>query len=166
MTPVNTRQAIQITIDSGKAISLAYLGDLTDAEMMHRPDPAANHIKWQLGHLIASEHEMVEKALPGSMPPLPEGFAERYSKTACSVDDPTAFDSKQELLRVMEQQREGTLKALHSLSDDDLDGPAPEKFHAYAPTVAVLFAVQGTHWLMHAGQWAVIRRRLGRPPLF
>jgi len=22
------------------------------------------------------------------------------------------------------------------------------------------------HWLMHAGQWAVVRRKLGKPPLF
>jgi hypothetical protein len=32
--------------------------------------------------------------------------------------------------------------------------------------VGALFSVEGSHWLMHAGQWAVIRRQLGRKPLF
>jgi hypothetical protein len=32
--------------------------------------------------------------------------------------------------------------------------------------VAGIFLMQGTHWTMHAGQWAVIRRKLGRAPLF
>jgi hypothetical protein len=29
-----------------------------------------------------------------------------------------------------------------------------------------VFSMQGSHWMMHAGQWAVLRRKLGRPPLF
>ena len=27
-------------------------------------------------------------------------------------------------------------------------------------------ALHPNHWLMHAGQWAIVRRKLGRPPLF
>ena len=29
-----------------------------------------------------------------------------------------------------------------------------------------MFSLFGSHWLMHCGQWAVVRRELGRKPIF
>ena len=49
---MNARDAIKGSIGTAQMISLGYLEDLTDAEMMHRPHPEINHIKWQVGHLI------------------------------------------------------------------------------------------------------------------
>lgn len=163
---MNARDAIKLSIDSGKMITTEYLRDLSDDDLMQRPHPACNHIKWQVGHLISAEHQMVDGVCPGSMPALPDGFAERYTKETATSDDPAAFDLKDALLRLFEEQRSGTLQALSGLSDDDLDKPAPEEMQAYAPTVGDIFSLQGGHWMMHAGQWAVIRRQLGRPPLF
>ena len=44
--------------------------------------------------------------------------------------------------------------------------PGPEPMRAYIPDWGTAFVMQDSHWVMHAGQWAVIRRQLGRPPLF
>ncbi len=85
---------------------------------------------------------------------------------AAKSDEASAFDSKEELLRLYQAQRAGTLAALEKLSDGDLDKPAPEAMKDYAPNVAAAFSMQGSHWIMHAGQWAVLRRQLGKPPLF
>ena len=74
--------------------------------------------------------------------------------------------------RVLEEERSqlferaGTLKALDKMTDADLDKPGPEKYRDFAKTIGEVFGMQGTHWLMHAGQWAVTRRKLGRKPLF
>ncbi len=160
---MNARDAIQLSIDSGKMISLGYLGDLTDAEMMKRPCAGCNHIIWQVGHLIASECEMIEKVSPGSMPKLPSGFAEKYAKETSTSDNPKDFHSKAELLSLFESVRAGTLSALAKMSDSDLDKPTGVE---YAPTAGAMFEMQGCHWLMHAGQWAVVRRQSGRAPLF
>ena len=73
---MNVKDALKLAIDSGNMVAMGYLEDLTDREMFHRPCQGANHINWQVGHLIASEHEMGNQAIPGSMPPLPAGFAE------------------------------------------------------------------------------------------
>ncbi|MCA9123384.1 MAG: DinB family protein [Planctomycetaceae bacterium] len=163
---MNSREAIKLSINTGDMISMAYLQDLSDEQLMQRPHPECNHIKWQIGHLVTSERMMIESVVPGSMPSLPEGFSERYGKERASSDDPTAFDSKEELLRVYQEQRGGTLAALEKLTDEELDKPSPESMQAYAPTVAAAFSMQGSHWIMHAGQWAVLRRQLGKPPLF
>jgi hypothetical protein len=163
---MNAREAIKLSIDSAKFVSLEYLADLSDEDMLQRPHPECNHIKWQMGHLISSENQMVNGVCPGSMPDLPDGFAERYSKETSKSDAPDAFDSKADLRQLLEDQRAATLLALAGLSDEDLDKPAPEEMQAYAPTVGDVFSLQGGHWMMHAGQWAIIRRQLGRPPLF
>jgi DinB superfamily len=160
---MNVKDALKLGIDSGKMISMAYVEDLTDQEMLHRPCKGANHINWQVGHLTQSENMMINMAVPGSMPPLPADFAEKYTKDTATSDNPAAFLKKAELLKVFEQQRAGTLAALEKIKEADLDKPTGVE---WAPTLGSLFAMQGTHWLMHAGQWAVIRRQLGRKPLY
>ena len=160
---MNAKDAIKIGIDMGRMISIGYVEDLTDQELLHRPAKGANHINWQLGHLIQSENEMINIVAPGSMPPLPAGFAEKYNKDTASSDNAASFLKKAELLKVFEEQRAGTLKALEKVSEADLDKPTGVE---YAPSVGAMFSMQGTHWVMHAGQWAVVRRQLGRKPLF
>jgi hypothetical protein len=163
---MNAREAIRQNMDMTHTICQSYLSDLTDSELLVRPVPASNHTAWQLGHLLVSEHEMVETAFPGSMPALPPGFQEKYTPDTSKLDSPSAFHPKSVYMAVYEQQRAGTLKALDKLSDADLDKPGPEKFKDFLKTVGELFNMQGTHWMMHAGQWAVTRRKLGRKPLF
>jgi len=163
---MDTKTAIKSAIDTANMISTAYLDDLTDEEMMHRPSPGCNHIKWQVGHLIVSENNMIDQCLPGSMPPLPDGFAKRYTKETSDSDNPDDFDNKATLMLLYEQQRASTLTALESIDVDDLSREGPEPIRSYCPTVGAAFLMQDAHWLMHAGQWAVIRRQLGRDPLF
>jgi hypothetical protein len=139
---------------------------MTDEELMQRPDPGCNHLKWQVGHLIVSEHQIISGVAPGSMPALPDGFAERYGKETATSDEPGAFDTKESLLGIFQQQRAATLAALDQQTDESLAAESPEPMRAYAPNVGAAFSMQGSHWLMHAGQWAVLRRKLGRAPLF
>ena len=163
---MDSRQALQAGIASSEMISGNYLSDLTDQEWLMRAVPGINHIAWQLGHLIVGEHDMMEMVRPNSMPALPPGFREKHARGTESSDDPQAFCTKAEYLAAMKQQRAGTLAVLETMSDADLDQPAPESLRSFVQTVGHMFSLQGSHWLMHAGQWAVLRRKLGRPPLF
>ena len=163
---MNATDSIKQSMETADMISLGYLNDLTDAEMFKRPFAKCNHINWQVGHLICSEHMMISSCCPDSMPPLPAGFAEKYEKETSNSDDPTQFESKDSLLAVFQSVRTATLETLSKLSDQDLDKESPEPMRSYAPTVGAAFNMQAAHWLMHAGQWAVVRRQLGREPLF
>ena len=163
---MNTKDAIRRSIQSSDMIVESYLGDLTDAEIFVRPVPGANHIAWQLGHLIEAEHDLIEAIAPGSMPKLPGGWKEKYTKEKAAVDDPKAFHTKAEYLKGLKEQRRGTLAALEKMNEADLEKESPESFRSYCPQVADIFIMQGTHILMHTGQWAVTRRKLGRKPLF
>ncbi|QDU16934.1 DinB superfamily protein [Gimesia maris] len=143
-----------------------YLEDLTDADLLVRPAEKSNHINWQLGHLIQSEQFHTSQVCPDVAPELPAGFKERYTKETVSSDNPADFLSKAELVELMHKQREATLNALSKFSDEELMQPAPESVSYLGPTVGCVFAGEATHWMMHAGQWSVIRRIIGKQPLF
>jgi hypothetical protein len=157
---------VRQTLELPAMIVHRYLEDLTDEDLFVRPYGPMNHIAWQLGHLIAGENFHINQVASGSMPALPEGFRERHSKETAANDDRSLFCTKAEYLILMNEQRAGTLNVLEGLSDEELLKPSPESIRYFGPTVGAVFSGQSAHWMMHAGQWAVIRRKLGKPPLF
>ncbi len=159
---MNSREAIKVSADMADFVSMSYLNDLSDAELLHRPNPLCNHINWQIGHLVASEHNMLTGIVSGGMPALPDGFAAKYTKETVGSDDPTLFLTKEQLMSTYKAQRAAMLSALEGMSDSQLDAATGVD---YAPTVGAMFAMQGSHWLMHCGQWVVVRRMLGKPVL-
>ena len=157
---MQVRDAIKCGIDSSELVVNAYLDDLNDAELLERPHPQCNHINWQVGHLIASEHGMLNSLVPGGMPPLPEKIAKYYTKENSGSDNPSDFATKAELMASHRVQRDATLKSLSEVSDGDW---GKETGLSYAPTLSTLYTMIGAHWLMHCGQWVIVRRQLGKP---
>ena len=157
---MDAQTAIRNVLATGEMIGMAYLGDLTDAELMQRPHAKCNHINWQVGHLIASENNLVGMAWP--MPSLPADFKEKYSKENAASDDPSKFSTKDELLAAYKTQRAATLEILTKVSAEELDKPTEVD---YAPTQGQLISLNGEHWLMHAGQWVIVRRQNDKPVL-
>ncbi len=155
---MDTKTAIRNTLATGDMICMAYLNDLSDAELMQRPHPKCNHINFQVGHLISSEHEMMSKL--GTMPALPAGFAEKYTKENADSNDPARFASKAELMATYKAQRDATLAILDQLP---ISAYADATGVHYAPTKGDMLLLQGCHWLMHAGQWVVVRRQNDKP---
>jgi hypothetical protein len=124
-----------------------------------------NHLAWQLGHLISSESGLINMIRPGQGGDLPAGFREAHSKDNTASDDASQFRTKQEYLDLYRSVRESTLKVLDGATDDDLAAPGPEAFRNVFPRVLDLFNLIATHPLMHAGQFVVVRRQLGKPIL-
>ncbi|MGD8451102.1 MAG: DinB family protein [Phycisphaerae bacterium] len=162
---MTAKEATRSTIEFCHHVTISYLDNLTDAELLVRSVPGTNHIAWQLGHLITSEQHMIA-AIGDEMPALPEGFAEAHSPESATSDDPAKFLAKDGYLALMEKMRAGTLAALAARPEADFDKPAPESMRAFAATIGAVYMMIGAHELMHAGQFVPIRRKLGRKPLF
>lgn len=160
---MNAKDVIEYNSGMAQQVVQGYLGDLSDSDLMMRPVPGMNHIAWQLGHLINSEHEALG-AVGARMPALPADFAARHTTEAASSDDPAKFYKKAEYLELMGKVRAAGLAALKGLPEHDLGNPGPEKMRDYCPTVGSVFALMmGPHELMHCGQWVAVRRKLGKP---
>jgi hypothetical protein len=162
---VEIKQAFASNLAMSDFIVEAYLKDLTPQEMFARPCDGANHIAWQLGHLIGSEWWLMDKVAPGKMKPLPEGFAEQHKKPTACIDDASCFLSKEEYLKLAKDVRGQTLNVVESLTPADLSKPVTG-VPPFLKTIGETILFVGPHWIMHAGQWAITRRKLGKPPLF
>jgi hypothetical protein len=160
---MNTKDAIRSTMDLSLFVLNSYVSDLSDADLMRRPAPGCNHLAWQLGHLISSEAGLVNAVCPGQGAELPAGFADQHSKQKCNVDDPAQFRTRQEYLDLFQKVRASTLAALEKLPEADFDKPSPESLRKRFPTVGAVFTLLATHPMMHAGQFVVVRRQLGKP---
>ncbi|MGO8691321.1 MAG: DinB family protein [Thermoguttaceae bacterium] len=162
MTP---KDVFQQSVESSHAFLRAELGDLSDADLLVRPVPGANHIAWQLGHMIAGTDRMLT-ALGQKAPALPEGFQAGYTRETAASDDPAKFLKKAEYLALADQMKAASLAAIAATPDSVLDDPGPEAMRHFLPTVGRVLAALGGHWLMHASQFVVVRRKLGKPLLF
>ena len=160
---MQAKDVIRNSMDMSDHVVGAYLDGLSDADLLIRPVEGANHLAWQLGHLIASERQMLEIVKPGASPALPEGFEANHSKETAASDDPKRFSTKAEYLRLWKAQREATKKVLDGVTDADLDDADPNKYPPYAPGMGALLNMMGAHFMMHAGQFAVVRRKLKLP---
>ena len=143
-----------------------HLDDFTDADLMVRPVPAANHAAWQLGHLLVFEAMLCDIYAPKGAPKLPDGTKEMGGAEGSKSDDPAKFLKKAEVLKLLGQARSTLVGWVKTLSEADLQKPAPEQFRGWLATQGdLLLGILG-HTTMHIGQIQVIRRKLGKKILF
>ena len=162
---MNAKDAIRSSANLSSMVLKSYISDLDDADLMRRPGEGCNHLAWQLGHLISSEVHLLGSVAPGQGIELPEGFAEAHSKEACNNDDSASFHGKQAYVELFDRVRAASLATLDAYAESDLDNPAPEDFRKFCPTVGDMFTLIASHPMMHAGQFVIVRRQLGKPIL-
>lgn len=161
------KKVIETALTSTQHILPMYLNDLSDADLLVRPLPNANHIAWQLGHLISSEIHLVKSQLPNAaFPELPAGFAEQHDKETAAQEPPKGFGGKEQYISLFNRVREASKAAAAKLSDADLDRPTTGNMAEFAPTLAAFMMLVSNHTLMHVGQFTAVRRKLGKPIIF
>jgi hypothetical protein len=159
---MNAKDAIRQAVEMSHMVTRMYVEDLSDADLLVRSVPGTNHIAWQLGHMIVGTQQML-MAIGIAAPELPDGFAAGYTRETAASDDPGRFATKAQYLALADEMKAASLSAIDATADGDLDKPGPESMREYAPTVASVLMLLGMHWLMHAGQFVPIRRKLGKP---
>jgi hypothetical protein len=160
-------QAIQSALETTKGYVGWYIGDFSDADLLARPCPNANHAAWQIGNIIYGDVGLVQAEFPETkFPELPGDFPKRYGKEGATSDDAAHFLTKAEYLKLFDEVRSTTIATLAKLTDADLDRACTSDMKAFAPNLGKLFLACSDHTLMHLGQFSVIRRKLGKPLLF
>ena len=162
---MDAKDVIRQLVEFSHLLIRMYVDDLTDADLLVRSVPEANHIAWQLGHAVAGTQQMLSE-LGHAGPPLPQGFAAAHGPEAAASDDPARFATKDEYLALAEKMKAASLAAIDATPASALDQPGPESMRQYAPTIGAVLMLLGSHWMMHAGQFVPIRRKLGKAPLF
>jgi DinB superfamily len=159
------QDAIIASLKFSRMVTNMVLDGLSDANLMVRPVPSANHIAWQLGHLICTEHKFTGE-MGGDVPALPDGFVESYTKETATSDDPAKFETKDTYMNLYNSIRSSTESLVARLSIEDLAKPGPESARSIAPTVGDALLLLASHEQMHVGQYSVVRRSLNMPVAF
>ncbi len=153
-------------IERGTQMLQKHFVDFSDADMLVRPVPNANHAAWQMAHLANSQIMATKAVAPEAVISVPANFAESHTKEAAASDDPARFPNKATVLKILEDVKNAQVSALKKMTNEDLAKPGPEKARGYADTIGQLLLMGPMHSAMHAGQIQVIRRKLGKPVLF
>jgi uncharacterized damage-inducible protein DinB len=161
---MQAKDVIKIALKSTQDNLQTYLGDLSDKDLTVRPVPNANHIAWQLAHLIMAEKFLLASELPGTAyPDPPAAIATLGNERTGKVDPPEGYLSKAQYLEWFNKMRAATIAAVDKLTDADLDKPVKNEMAKYAPKLGDLLILTATHTLMHGGQFTVVRRALNKP---
>ena len=163
---MNGITVVETALNSTEYLVNWFVGDLSDADLLVRPTAGANHLAWQLGHMIASESRLVGQVPGMSAPKLPAGFEEQHAQGMATHESTQGFLGKQQYVELFAKVREATKAAVAKLSDADLDRPTEGQMAQFAPKLGDLLILVANHTMMHAGQFSVVRRKLGKPVLF
>ena len=162
---MSQQQTILALLGRGRGMLRKHLADFSEADMLARVAPAANHAAYQLGHLLRTSWPTVAAFTPdaqATMPPKTDGD----SKAPPTSDDPSAFATRDQLLDGYDAMVDALIAGVGSAAEADFDKPSPEHFHNFAPTLGQLAMMVPFHTSMHVGQVQSIRRKLGKPVLF
>jgi len=160
---MNAKDPIVELMNRSEAVLHLYVDDLTDSEFNEIAVTGMNSIAWQVGHLLSTEHLVIEAIRPGSSPPLPDGFNERHMRNSPQASSTGGWLSKDEYFKLRDAQRAVTLKVVEELPIEELDNPAVEMLRPMFPTVGSSLLLIGSHTLLHLGQFVVVRRKNNKP---
>ena len=161
---MTAKDLLRQLIEYGHRVTRGFVEDLTDADLLVRSVPTANHIAWQLGHTIASTRRLILAA--GRRARIARGFRGGL------------YQGNVGLGRSGQVRHEGPVSGPDGADESGVAGggqrhaggrvgPArAERMRQRMPTVGVVLLMLGAHWTVHAGQFVPIRRKLGKPPLF
>ena len=160
---MSTANLLSKNILQTKSMIESALADFSEADMMFRPAKTANHAIWQMGHLCNSVRGMVTMCDSSVTFPFEDDV--RFGKSKAAFDDAKFFPNKAELMGRWNQAMDIAGAWVARLSDADFAKPTPERMQKFAPTVAHVAVLLGSHPYMHLGQFQVSRRALGKPHL-
>jgi uncharacterized damage-inducible protein DinB len=152
-----------------RGYTLQLIADIDPAEWFHMPGGGVTHVAWQLGHLAMAEYRLALERTRGSLPEddalIGEPFLKAFGRASAPSPDARQYPSPAEIRAVLDRVHEQTLRELPGLSEAALAEP-PTKPHKLAATKLASILWCGQHEMLHAGQIGLLRRTLGRPPLW
>lgn len=146
--------------------TLKLLADFSGDDWKFQPAPGMGHALWLCGHLATAQHTLIH-ARCLNRPFLDEAFASHFPIGApVAAADEHAYPPPEQILATMANVHERTVAAVRTLTDAQLDEPAPGKDgapHPHYRDKRGAISHCGRHEAFHAGQIASIRRLLGKP---
>jgi len=169
MSPDNARLEAAIDrIRFSRRFTERFLADLAPQDWFWCPTEVTTHIAWQVAHVAVAQYNLCLRRVRGRTIEdeklMPDSFIDAFKLGSKPVVDPAQNPSLSEIQRVFAAVYERALAELAGRTVAELDVPLEQPHPAFDTKMrAIEFCSQ--HELVHAGQIALLRRLMGRPPL-
>ena len=165
--PIRLAQALE-QIEAARTSSLQRLADLREDEWFVMPG-GISHIAWQAGHLAFAEYRMCVVRIRGEGEDdaaiLPPEYFTLFGAATTAVADPSKYPTPGELIARLQIVHTAAMECCRDLTDADLDTPC-QKPHPLFNTKLGSLLWCSRHEMMHAGQIGLLRRLLGKKPMW
>jgi hypothetical protein len=153
-----------------RGYTIPLLDTIPEADWFAMPAGCPSHVAWQVGHLAFAEARLVVERVGGRAEVgggvLPDEFIRLFARNSTPDASPTGYPSPAEIRRVFHRVHEAALQTLRDTRDDDLEALVPGTPHRFCRTRADYARWASHHEFLHAGQIGLIRRLLGKGPVW
>jgi len=155
-------------IQAARTYCLRLLDDFREDEWFQMPG-GVTHPAWQVGHLSMAEYRMCVVRIRGEGSDdaaiLPPEYFTLFGAGTSAVADSSKYPRPDALLARLQTVHDAAMKCCAELTDADLDATC-EKPHPLFSTKLGSLLWCSRHEMMHAGQIGLLRRLLGKKPLW
>jgi hypothetical protein len=145
------------------------LDDTDPADWFRIPQAGVSHIAWQVGHLAFADYRLVVLRLRGQLASdkelIPDEFLRLYGATSTPDPDPTRQPAPPAIRACFDRVHAAALSVISGFDPARLDEPIDPP-HSIAKTKLDCLYWCAAHAMVHAGQLGLLRRQLGRAPLW
>lgn len=156
-------------IQTARAYTLPLLEGIAPGDWFRQPAEGVTHLAWQVGHLAMAEYRLCLERVRGERPEdatliSPEQL-KLWSKGSTPDPNPASNPSPEETLAVFHRVHTQALTELAPLTDAQLDETILKPHRLFTQKYHALLWC-ANHEFLHAGQIGLLRRLLGREPLW
>jgi len=159
---MNIKDLYRHQFDMGQYYLREMVKEMSHEEMVTPPVPGGNYALWSLGHITFSEASGLYVQLRQEPNPL-EAWEALFDQGTTPTAGGQGYPGKDEVWSHFEQVRRDLLAFLEAQSEEDLDKPSGVD-HPWYDTAGKMLGVLAVHQAFHAGQIALARKALGKPP--
>ncbi|MCC7474305.1 MAG: DinB family protein [Pirellulales bacterium] len=165
-TPARLEAAID-RMRRSRMYTRQYLPDLAPEEWFWTPPQYTTHVAWQVGHLAVAQYNLCLRRLRGrtaeDVSLISDAYIEAFKLGSQPVVGKNLNLPLDETQRVFDAVHDRVLTELPLVDNAELDAPV-EKPHPLFKTKLGAIDWCSQHELIHAGQIAMLRRLMGKPP--
>jgi len=154
-------------LQSARNWTNSLLEDVDESKWFDAPGPKLGHIAWQVGHLASSQIILVHMRCFGKEYAgcAPAEYQKLFGRGSTPVADPAAYPPISRIREFFSRIHGECLDMIAKMPTPELDKPAGAEPHPMFTNKAGAIGMAAMHECFHAGQIAMIRRLMGKPPL-
>ena len=164
---------IQHFIDAlvfARGYTVELLGTIPESNWFLMPAACPSHVGWQVGHLAIAEARLILERVGGrdfyAEGLVPTDYLKLFGRGSVPDPDPSRYPAPTDIRRVFDRVQEAALQTLRDTTDADLETLVQGSPHRFCRTKADYARWVSHHEFQHSGQIGLIRRMLGKGPVW